>query len=94
MNKNKILASTNRVYSFVDWIVRLFFFIASKTLAKLADFFFTDDFGVVIVRCTRIVGGGTSSIKSNSKFLLALQMDLALDYSWIFFKLTSKKFIL
>ncbi len=51
----------------------LCFFIASSTPAKFAVFFFADVFGVVLGR-TLIVGFATSSMKSNSLFLLTLKM--------------------
>lgn len=64
--------SKNSVIHSVDYKFRLFFFIASRTLAKLAVFFLAVVFDIGIGRCTRIDGDATSSIKSNSKFLLLL----------------------
>lgn len=58
---------------FDDCIVRLFFFIASKTLANDAVFFFVAVFVFELGPRTRIVGAATSSMKSNSRFLFALK---------------------
>lgn len=70
--------TTSENYSFPELVggalcVRLFLLSFSITLAKLAVFFFADDLGVAFCARTRIVGVATSSMKSNSRFLLDLK---------------------
>lgn len=70
--------ATRENYSFPELdggalCVRLFLLSFSITLAKFAVFFFADDLGVAFWARTRIVGVATSSMKSNSRFLLDLK---------------------